>query len=133
VLTLYSEPPMDQADILSYLTLGHAMNTAGKGDGEALAGAASTAGLVGGNYLTGYIGRQFGLEEARVETAADSQSPWVIVGKYLTPRLYVRYGTGVYEGAYSIVMRYQLTEHWQVQGEGGQNSGADIFYTFERP
>lgn len=133
VLTLYSEPPMDQADILSYLTLGHAMNTAGAGEGEALAGAANTAGLVGGNYLAGYIGRQFGLEEARVETEGDTQSPWLIVGKYLSPRLYVRYGVGVYEDAYSVIVRYQLTEHWQVQGEGGRNSGADILYTFERP
>ena len=133
ILTLYSEPPMDQADILSYLTLGHAMNTAGAGEGEALAGAANTAGLVGGNYLAGYIGRQFGLEEARVETEGATQSPWVIVGKYLSPRLYVRYGVGVYEDAYSVIVRYQLTEHWQVQGEGGRNSGADILYTFERP
>lgn len=133
VFSLFSEPPMDQADILSYLTLGHPMNTAGAGEGEALAGAANTAGLVGGNYLAGYIGRQFGLEEARVEAGPDTQSPWLVVGKYLSPRLYVRYGVGVYEEAYSFIVRYTLTEHWQVQGEGGRNSGADIFYTFERP
>ena len=133
ILTLYSEPPMDQADILSYITLGHAMNTTGQSDGEALAGAAGTAGLVGGNYLAGYIGRQFGLEDARVEADPSSQSPWVVVGKYLSPRLYVRYGVGVYEDAYSVIVRYQLTEHWQVQGEGGRSSGADIFYTLERP
>lgn len=133
VLTLYSTPPMDQADILSYITLGHPMNTAGQGEGEALAGAAGTAGLVGGNYLAGYIGKQFGLEEARVEAEPGTQSPWVVVGKYLSPRLYIRYGVGVYEDAYSVIVRYQLTEHWQVQGEGGRNSGADILYTFERP
>ncbi len=132
LLTLYSEPPMDQADILSYITLGHPMNTAGQGEGEALAGAANTAGLIGGNYLAGYIGRQFGLEEAYVEADPTTQSPWVIMGTYLSPRLYVRYGVGVYEDAYSIIVRYQLTEHWQLQGEGGYNSGADILYTFER-
>ncbi len=133
ILTLYSEPPMDQADILSYLTLGHPMSTAGQKEGSALAGAANTAGLIGGNYLAGYIGRQFGLEEARVEADPTTQSPWVVMGTYLSPRLYVRYGVGVYEDAYSVIVRYQLTEHWQLQGEGGRNSGADILYTFERP
>ncbi len=133
LLRLYSEPPMDQADILSYLTLGHPMGTAGQSEGETLAGAANTAGLIGGNYLAGYIGRQFGLEEASVEADPTTQSPWVVLGTYLSPRLYVRYGVGVYEDAYSLLVRYQLTEHWQVQGEGGQNSGADILYTFERP
>ena len=124
---------MDQADILSYLTLGHPMNTAGQGEGERLAGAANTAGLVGGKYLAGYIGKHFGLEEARVEAEPGTQSPWVVMGKYLSPRLYVRYGVGVYEDAYSVLVRYQLTEHWQVQVEGGRSSGTDILYTFERP
>jgi len=133
VLTLFSEPPMDQADILSYLTLGHPVNAADKGEGETLAGAANSAGLVGGNYLAGYFSRQFGLEEARVEAGPDSQSPWLVLGKYLSPRLYIRYGVGVYEDAYSVLVRYKLSEHWQVQGEGGLNSGADIIYTFERP
>ncbi|MCW8841491.1 MAG: translocation/assembly module TamB domain-containing protein [Gammaproteobacteria bacterium] len=132
-LTLYSEPPMDQADILAYLTLGHPLGSANQSEGEALSGAASTAGLVGGNYLAGYIGRQFGLVEARVEAAPDTQSPWVVVGKYLSPRLYVRYGMGVYEEAYSVIVRYQLSEHWQLQGEGGLHGGGDIIYTFERP
>lgn len=133
LLTLFSEPPMDQADILSYLTLGHPMSTAGQSEGAALAGAADTAGLIGGNYLAGYIGRQFGLEEARLEADPTTQSPWVVMGTYLSPRLYVRYGVGVYEDAYSIIVRYKLTEHWIVQGEGGRYSGGDIFYTFERP
>jgi translocation and assembly module TamB len=133
LLTLYSEPAMDQADILAYLTLGHPMNVAGQGESEELFSAANTAGLIGGNYLAGYVGRQFGLEEVRVEAESATASPWVVVGKYLSPRLYVRYGVGVYEDAYSIIVRYQLTEHWQLQGEGGQFSGADILYTFERP
>jgi len=132
LLTLYSEPTMDQADILSYLTLGHPMNVAGQGESEELFSAANTAGLIGGNYLAGYVGRQFGLEEVRVEAESSTASPWVVVGKYLSPRLYVRYGVGVYEDAYSIIVRYQLTERWQVQGEGGQFSGADILFTFER-
>ncbi len=133
ILTLYSEPPMDQADILSYITLGHPMGTSGQSEGAALAGAANTAGLIGGNYLASYIGRQFGLEEASVEADPTTQSPWVVMGTYLSPRLYLRYGVGIYEDAYSIIVRYQLSEHWQVQGEGGTNSGADILYTFERP
>lgn len=133
VLTLFSEPPMDQADILAYLTLGHPISSASKGEAETMAGAVNSAGLVGGNYLAGYLGRQFGLEEAGVDVGPNSQTPWLVVGKYLSPRLYVRYGVGVYEDVYSVLVRYKLSDHWQVQGIGGLNSGADIIYTFERP
>lgn len=132
-LTLFSRPVMDQAEILAYLTLGRPLARASAGDGQTMVQAANTAGLAGGDYLVGLVGSRFGLDEARIESNNDSGAPWLVLGRYLSPRLYIRYGVGLVESGSSLVMRYQLNERWTLQGEGGSASGGDIIYTIERP
>jgi translocation and assembly module TamB len=132
-LTLYSTPSMDEADILSYLTLGRPLSSAGQSDGQTMMKAANTAGLAGGDYLAGFVGRQFGLEEARLESEGEDAQPWLVIGKYLSPRLYIRYGTALLESGNSVLVRYRLSDNWFLEGESGRNSGGDLIYTFERP
>ncbi len=133
VLTLFSRPPMDEAEILSYLTLGRPIASASQSEGATLSQAAHTAGLAGGDYLAQIIGQQFGLEEARLESRSDTQQPWLVLGTYLSPRLYVRYGVGLFESGQSVLLRYQLIKNWQLQGETGQTGGVDLLYSKERP
>jgi translocation and assembly module TamB len=133
VLNLFSQPSMDEADILAYLTLGQPLSSAGQSDGQTMMRAANTAGLAGGDYIASYVGRQFGLEEARLESEGASEQPWLVIGKYLSPRLYIRYGTALLESGNSVLVRYRLSDNWFLEGESGRNSGGDIIYTFERP
>lgn len=132
-LTLFSQPAMDQIDILSYLTLGRPFERAGTNDGNSMREAASSAGLAGGDYLLAKVGSRFELDEARLESQSESGEPWLVLGRYLSPRLYVRYGVGLIEGGNSLIMRYQLSDTWSLQGEVGQNTGSDLIYTIERP
>jgi translocation and assembly module TamB len=133
VLNLFSQPSMDEADILAYLTLGQPLSSAGQSDGQTMMRAANTAGLAGGDYIASFVGRQFGLEEARLESEGDSEQPWLMIGKHLSPRLYIRYGTALLESGNSVLVRYRLSDNWFLEGESGSNSGGDIIYTFERP
>jgi translocation and assembly module TamB len=133
VLTLFSRPSMDEADILAYITLGRPLSSAGQSDGQTMMRAANTAGLAGGDYIAGYVGRQFGLEEARLESEGESEQPWLVIGKHLSPRLYIRYGTALLESGNSVLVRYRLGERWFLEGESGNDSGGDLIYTFERP
>ena len=133
VLQLFSRPPMDETDILSYMTLGRPINDANRSDGATLSRAAQTAGLTGGDYLVQSIGQQFGLEEARIEKRTTSDQPWLVLGTFLSPRLYVRYGVGLYEAGHTVLMRYRLVKHWQLQGETGDSGGIDLLYSREKP
>jgi translocation and assembly module TamB len=133
VLNLFSQPSMDEADILAYLTLGQPLSSAGQSDGQTMMRAANTAGLAGGDYIASFVGRQFGLEEARLESEGDSEQPWLMIGKHLSPRLYIRYGTALLESGNAVLVRYRLSDNWFLEGESGSNSGGDIIYTFERP
>ena len=61
-----------------------------------------------------------------------AQSTALFLGRYLTPKLYVQYGMGLFRNAYVFRVRYDLAKHWKLQTETGQFSGGDILYQWER-
>ncbi len=135
-LTVFSEPAMAESDALSYLLIGRPLQEASAGEGERMQQAALAAGLIGGDLLAREVGGRLGLDEIRVEAGETAERTALVMGKYLTPKLYVRYLTGIVETSNIVQLRYQLTRRIQVQTEGGyrgnQNvSGGDVFYTFE--
>lgn len=133
-LQLYSQPGLSQADILSYLTLGRPMQQLNASEGANLANTAATsAGLAGGEFLASWISQQMGIsEKVEVSTETNAQQPWVRVGAYLSPRLYISYGVNLFENGSSLKVRYLLTPKWTLQGESGTQTGGDILYTIER-
>ncbi len=131
-LELFSDPTMSDGDILSYLITGKPLSGAGQGDSKALMAAATSAGLAKGAALAEKIGHQLGFQDVSVGQEGDSDKPWLTVGRYLSPKLYVSYGVGLFEPGNVVRLRYELTKHWKVQGETGSTSGADLLYTIER-
>jgi len=55
-----------------------------------------------------------------------------VVGRYLSPRLYVSYGVGLVEAFNTLTLRYKISSQWQIKAESGEYQGADILYTIER-
>ena len=94
--------------------------------------ALSSLGLKGGGLLADELRTGLGLDELRLETEGDLTEASVVLGKYLSPRLYVRYGVGLAGDAGSFLMRYELTEHLRLESETGEASGADLLYEIER-
>jgi hypothetical protein len=61
------------------------------------------------------------------------------VGKYLSPRLYVNYGIGMFSPINTFTIRYLLGRTWSIQTQQGaalngqgQATGVDVLYTVER-
>ena len=130
---LFSIPVMDQTDALAYLVLGAPLEqTTSKSDGAMMAKAALALGLKGGDILARSIGNRFGIEEMRIESTGKGEQASLIMGRYLSPRLYVGYGVGLVDAANTFNLRYQLTQHWQLKGESGAAQGADVIFTIER-
>ncbi len=162
VLSAFSEPAMPEADALSYLLLGRPMRQASAAEGQQLSNAALGLGLAGGEMLAQKIGKAFGIEEVRMETrvspvtgsttlpgalpsavsgsvpgaapgaASATAGAALVLGKYLTPRLYISYGVGVVDRLQTLRLRYQLSRRWTVEAESGFYSGGDLLYNLER-
>ncbi len=133
--TVFSEPAMAEADVLSYLVLGRPATFAGEEDGEVLGRAASAVGMAGAQRIADRVGRGIlGLDEARVETEEGEglQEAQLVVGTYISPRLYVGYGLGLFETTNVLRVRYHLGEDWLLRTESGVETGADLLYSRER-
>lgn len=135
--SLFSEPLMSESDQLSYLVLGRPMERqATDEERTAMNQAAMGLGLAGGALLGEQIGEKLGVDELTVgsgpgETTSEQAS--LLVGKYLSPKLYVSYGLGLFEPVSTFRMRYLLSSRWVIIGEtSALRSGADFFYVIER-
>ncbi len=131
-LDLYSIPAMGQTDTLAYLILGRPMESSSNQDGEVVAKAALALGLSGGDKIARMMRDQFGVDEMRVESSEGGDQASLVVGRYLSPKLYVSYGVGLIESINTFSMRYQLSDKWQLKAESGESQSADLFYTIER-
>jgi translocation and assembly module TamB len=123
---------MDESDALSYLVFGRPMNKLSSSEGNSLYGAALSAGLSAGGFAAKKIGAAFGVEDIEIEKGDAPEQATLFIGKYLSPRLYINYGIGLFEPVSTIRLRYDLTRRLQVQTEYGLESGGDVLYKIER-
>ncbi len=130
--TVYSDPPMNESDALAYVLLGHPLGQSNPQEGDLVANAVNSLGLKGGNLLAKKIASRFGLEEARIESTGGLQEASLVVGKYLSPRLYVTYGIGLFEPVSTFRIRYILGRTWSLQAQQGEGTSADFLYEIER-
>jgi len=129
-ISVFSNPPMSQSEIMSYLVLGRPMSTSG--DQSALASAALLVGMQQSGGVTGGIGNALALDEAYIEGGSDIKETSFVAGKYLSPKLYISYATGLFEKTNTFRVRYSLAPRWTLQAENGKDSSTDLLYWFER-
>jgi translocation and assembly module TamB len=88
-------------------------------------------GLQNGAMIGDQIASTFGLDEFSIE-GDSAENAALQVGKYLSPKLYLSYGIGVFESVSTVELRYQLSKIWALKAESGTESGVDLLYTYER-
>jgi len=128
-LTTYSNPPHTQSDIMAYILFGRPMSQTTGEQGNQATGTAAT---LGANMLAMSLAPTVGLDEARVETGTQANKAQFVVGKYLSPRLYVGYGIGIYEPISTFRLRYLLTARWTIEAITGDQQSTDLLWRIER-
>jgi translocation and assembly module TamB len=139
-ISFYSEPPMDQSNTLSYIVLGKP--TAQLGTGELsekderalLVKAVSALPINQGDDFTNKISKGLGIDDIGLSTAGSQgvNQAALMVGKYLTPELYISYGVGLFDGQQIVRMRYELNKNFSIETETGKETGVELRYSFER-
>jgi translocation and assembly module TamB len=130
-ITLTSQPPMSQNEALSYLLTGRSLNTLQSGETASIDRAAESLALSGGGLLLGGLGSRVGLDEVTVEQTGDDDAA-VVLGKYLSPNLFVSYGISIAEAINTIKLRYTINRNWSLKAEAGLEQSADVEYRIER-
>ncbi len=128
----YSEPSMSQTQILSYLLVGKPIDDLQNRDANAVGSARDTLALQGGGILAAQLGRRLGLGEIGVESTGANDTA-LVLGRFLSPRLFVSYGISLTESINTLKLRYTISDRWVLKTEAGENQSADMEFTIERP
>jgi translocation and assembly module TamB len=136
VITVISDPNVGEADALSYLVTGRSLNEVGSASGssqDALASATRSLEGAGAGLVAKRIGKRLGLDEATVEENEMIGGSALTIGEYLSPRLYLSYGVGLFEPGEVIALRYKLSDDVGVRVQrGSEETRAGVEYRIER-
>jgi translocation and assembly module TamB len=136
VITVISDPNVGEADALSYLVTGRSLNDVGSASGSSQdALASATQSLEGGaaGLVAKRIGKRLGLDEAGVEENEMIGGSALTIGEYLSPRLYLSYGVGLFEPGEVIALRYKLSHDVGVKVQRGtEETRAGVEYRIEK-
>jgi len=134
ILTVFSNPVMEQSDALSYLITGKPLSEVKGGEGSMVSAAAQALGSAGGDLLAKRIGSKLGVDDIGVSSnEALGGSSAFSVGKYLSPRLYLSYGVGLFEPGEVITLRYRFGKRWNFEAQQATDfSRASFNYRYEK-
>jgi translocation and assembly module TamB len=129
-LSFFSEPSIPQSQIMGIILAGSSLDSvqqgtrANSGRQEAMVQAAG--------WLLSQYGEKFNFPDISVESDLSNETS-LVLGRYLSPRLYVSYGWSVAETISTLRLQYTLDEHWTVKTEAsGKERGADLLFTIEK-
>jgi translocation and assembly module TamB len=135
-MSFFSDPSLPQSQIVSLILSGGGggstlqMQAASSAQNQQ-ATAANELLTQGGAILAQQLGSRIGLPDISLETDLNNETS-LVLGKYLSPRLYVSYGVGITQQLNAIRLRYSLGDHWTIRTEAGQIRGADLVFSVEK-
>jgi translocation and assembly module TamB len=150
LVKLYSEPPMTDTDILSYMVIGRPIRTGGESNQTAMLLKSASA-ILGGTKASGIqnqLQQRLGIDTLDVQegpkssftssraTATTTSSSTLdnslmTVGKYLSPDLYISYGRSLFNDQFLVSARYNLSRQLEIESKTGIATSVDIYYKIE--
>lgn len=121
-MSFFSDPPLPQSQIVSLILAG--------GSTQGTAGNAALG--QGAALLAAQVGSRVGLPDVSLETDPIANETSLVVGRYLSPRLYVSYGVSLTETLNTLKLRYTLGDHWVIKTELGTARGADLVFSITK-
>lgn len=128
---VFTEPPMSEADSLSYLLLGRPVTGADGEETATLQSAALAMGLQQALPAVQRLGQSLGLDELTVQTT-DTDAGALMAGKYLSPNLFIRYSYGLFNRIGGLLLRFRINERLSIETRSGDQKSMDLLYTVEK-
>ncbi len=130
-IELFSRPSMSQNEILSYLLYGHGLEKNSNDPDSSSAtllmalGLGTTAGLM--NSITGAMG----MNSVQFQSSGSGEETQVGVQTYITSRIMMSYGYGVFTSVGEFKLRYELMRKLYAEFVSSLDQAVDLIYSFE--
>ena len=134
-LSFHSNPPLEEADVLSLIIFNQPVNELGEGQQVSLAQRASdlATGYVAGG-LARSIGNALNLNEFEIQAQGQNgEGPSVTIGQQLGPNLYVKLQQGFGNANMTeMILEYQIAPFLRLRATEAENAGAQQRIQFRR-
>jgi translocation and assembly module TamB len=130
-LSFYSDPYLTQTQTFAYLLTGKPMEDMRSQDTAAVGSATDALAVQGGGLLASQLGRRVGLEQVSVESKGLDDTS-LVLGTFLSPRLFVSYGISLTESINTFKARYTISDRWLLKVEAGEYQSTDLEFRIER-
>jgi translocation and assembly module TamB len=132
LVTVASRPALPEEEALSYLVTGRGLGEEGPGKASMLKQAALAQGLEKSQALLDSVASGIGVDSLTVQEGGSLEDSSLVLGKYLSPDLYISYGVGLFDSSSALQMRYRLTEKLKLEAESGNQQSMDLIYQVEK-
>jgi translocation and assembly module TamB len=131
---LTSNPPVPDNEKLSWLVLGHGLDSASSADASVLQAALSAFGGPNATPFGQRVAKTIGIDEISVRSAADpartgTAGQVVAFSKRLSDKLTLVYEQGLSVANNAIKLEYSLTRALTLRVEAGVVSGLGVYYS----
>jgi translocation and assembly module TamB len=130
-VVIFSEPSKPQANALSYLLMGRDLSGSGDSRSNPLTSGLIGLGIANSNGMVSQLGKAFGFEQFTLDTAGTGDGSQVTVSGYLSPKLQLKYGVGIFNSLGEFTLRYELMKNLYLEAVQGLDSAVDVLYKFE--
>ncbi len=120
-LTFFSEPSVPQSQIVSLLLAGGSLQSVQDQSRAGTPGASQEVAGQAAALLVSQFGSKLGIPDISVESDLSNETS-LVLGKYLSPRLYVSWGVSLTEAINTFKMRYTIDDRWTVKTEAGKDT-----------
>jgi translocation and assembly module TamB len=131
-VSLFSNPPMRQSDIISYLAFSRPSSSLDAQEGESVDQTSGALAAASAGLAVSDVSNRLGLDEISIRSEGREDDSQLVLGRFITPRIYLSYGFGLFEPINTLRLRLNITERLMLLTESGEESSADVFYTWDR-
>ena len=128
---LFSTPPLSPTDTIAILITGKAPSQMNQSDANQVINAAAALGISQSEGITNNLERAFGLDVVDLQGGDDYLDSALVVGKYLTPELFISYAQNLFSPAGSVQLDYSLTRYLGLKASSGETQSVDLLYRIE--
>ncbi len=132
-VTLFSDPFMEESEILAFLLVGRSLSDNNSTEGNIVKSTVTSLGWMGADKFAGKIGNLISLDEITLGGSKEDGDVSLGIGKKLTDDLFVGYDYNFLDSTGDIKIRYTLGRGFYVETRSSAKStSGDLFYSIKK-
>ncbi|WP_373078217.1 translocation/assembly module TamB domain-containing protein [Zhongshania sp.] len=128
---LFSDPAMPPTDVISMLITGKVPGAMSQSDANQVMNAATSLGISQSKGITNTLQSTFGMDVLNLQGGDSYEESSLVVGKYLTPSIFISYVQNLFTPAGSIQLDYTLSKSLGLKAQSGETQSIDLLYRVE--